>query len=246
MLFTDIEGSTRMLERLGQRYEEVQAEHDRLMREAIAAAGGREVRTAGDSSFSVFRRVDDAVSCACQVQLALKAGRWPDGEAPRVRMGIHSGTPTPSDGDFVGMDVHRAARVMGAAAGGQVLLTEPVRQALADAAQVRDLGHHRLKDLPAPEHLFQLLAPGLESEFSPLRSLNRSNVPTPVNPLVGRSADVARALAWLSRPEVRLLTLFGPGGVGKTRLAIEVATEVVPRYRDGVWIVRWRRCRIRD
>ena len=97
LLFTDIEGSTRMLDRLGERYEEVQAEHDRLMREAIAAAGGREVRTAGDSSFSVFRRVDDAVSCACQVQLALKAERWPDGEAPRVRMGIHSGTPTPSD-----------------------------------------------------------------------------------------------------------------------------------------------------
>ena len=126
---------------------------------------------------------------------------------------------------------------MAVAAGGQVLLTEPARQALADAAQVRDLGHHGLKDLPAPEHLFQLLAPGLESEFSPLRSLNRSNVPAPVNPLVGRSADVARALAWLSRPEVRLLTLFGPGGVGKTRLAIEAATEVVTRYRDGVWIV---------
>ena len=237
LLFTDIEGSTRMLERLGERYEELQAEHDRLMRGAITAAGGREIRTAGDSSFSAFPRVHDAVSCACQVQLGLKAGRWPDGEAPRVRMGIHSGTPTPSDGDFVGMDVHRAARVMAVAAGGQVLLTEPAQQALGNAAQVRDLGHHRLKDLALPEHLFQLLAPGLENEFPPLRSLNRSNLPTPVNRLVGRSADVARALARLSRPEVRLLTLFGPGGAGKTRVAIEVAAEAVRQYRDGVWIV---------
>ena len=237
LLFTDIEGSTRMLERLGERYEELQAEHDRLMREAIAAAGGRVIRTAGDSSFSAFPRVHDAVTCARRVQLALKAGRWPDGEAPRVRMGIHSGTPTPSDGDFVGMDVHRAARVMAAAAGGQVLLTEPARQALGSAAEVRDLGHHRLKDLPMPEHLFQLIAPGLESEFPPLRSLNRSNLPTPVSPLVGRGADVSRALGWLSRPEVRLLTLLGPGGVGKTRLAIEVAAEAVSQYRDGAWIV---------
>ena len=195
------------------------------------------IRTAGDSSFSTFPRVHDAVTCACQMQLALNAGRWPGGEAPRVRMGIHTGTPTPSDGDFVGMDVHRAARVMAVAAGGQVLLTEPARQALGGAAQVRDLGHHRLKDLPTPEHLFQLIAPGLESEFSPLRSLNRSNLPTPVNPLVGRGADVSRALARLNRPEVRLLTLLGPGGVGKTRLAIEVAAEVVTQYRDGVWIV---------
>jgi predicted ATPase/class 3 adenylate cyclase len=237
LLFTDIEGSTRMLERLGERYEELQVEHDRLMRRAIAAAGGHEIHVAGDSFFSTFPRVVDAVSCAREVQLALKAERWPGGEAPRVRMGIHSGTPTPSDGDFVGMDVHRAARVMAVAAGGQVLMTEAAQQALGNAAQVRDLGHHRLKDLPAPEHLFQLLAPELCSEFPPLRSLNRSNLPTPANPLVGRSAEVSDALTRLAQPEVRLLTLLGPGGAGKSRLAIQVAAEAVAQYRDGVWLV---------
>ena len=237
LLFTDVQGSTRMLDRLGERFAVLLGEHDRVMRKAIAAAGGREVATAGDSFFAVFSDVDGAVECARHAQLALSAGEWPGGEAPRVRMGIHTGAPIAREGNFVGIDVHRAARVMAVAHGGQVLLTDEARQALGSPAELRDLGYHRLKDLPAPEHLFQLTAFGLQTEFPPLRSLNRSNLPTPANPLVGRQAEVSRALGLLSRQEVRLVTLFGPGGAGKTRLAIEIAMEAVSHYRDGVWIV---------
>jgi predicted ATPase/class 3 adenylate cyclase len=237
LLFTDIEGSTRMLDRLGESYAGLLTEHHRILREAIAGSGGSEVDTAGDSFFAVFARAADAVACAQRVQLALSEHRWPDGEAPRVRMGIHTGSPSVSDGNFVGIDVHRAARVMAVAYGGQVLLTEQTVRTLEPSIELRDLGYHRLKDLPAPEHLFQLVAAGLEIEFPQLRSLNRSNLPTPANAFIGRQAELAQALELLSSADVRLLTLLGPGGAGKTRLAIEVGAEAVGRYRDGVWIV---------
>ncbi len=237
LLFTDIQGSTRMLDRLGERYRDLLAEHHRVMREAIGAAGGREVDTAGDSFFAVFASAGDAVRCADRAQRALAECEWPGGEALRVRMGIHTGAPEVRDGGFVGLDVHRAARVMAVAYGGQVLLTGEARGALGALVEVRDLGYHRLKDLPAPEHLFQLLAPGLESEFPRLRSLNRSNLPAPAGPLIDRRVEVARAVELLSGPEVRLVTLLGAGGVGKTRLAIEVAADAVSRYGDGVWIL---------
>jgi predicted ATPase/class 3 adenylate cyclase len=236
LLFTDIEGSTRILDQLGERYADLISEHHRVMREAIAASGGREVDIAGDSFFSVFSQAADAIECARHAQLALAEGDWPGGEAPRVRMGIHTGAPEVRDGHFVGMDVHRAARVMAVAHGGQVLLTDAALWALEPPARVSDLGYHRLKDLPAPEHLFQLLAPGLESEFPQLRSLNRTNLPTPANPLVGRREESQRALQLLSHRDVRLLTLVGAGGAGKTRLAIELAGEAVTRYREGVWL----------
>jgi predicted ATPase/class 3 adenylate cyclase len=237
LLFTDIQGSTRMLDRLGERYRDLLAEHHRVIREAIGAAGGREVDTAGDSFFAVFARAGDAVLCAQRAQRALAECEWPGGEALRVRMGIHTGAPEVGDGGFVGLDVHRAARVMAVAYGGQVLLTGEARGALGALVGVRDLGYHRLKDLPAPEHLFQLLAPGLEREFPRLRSLNRSNLPTPASPLIDRQEEVARALGLLSGPEARLVTLLGAGGAGKTRLAIEVAAEAVSRYGDGVWLL---------
>jgi len=194
LLFTDIQGSTRLLDRLGVRFEELLAEHDRLLREAIAASGGREVHTAGDSFFAVFPHVREAVACAVQVQLRLGAARWPGGNAPRVRIGIHTGAPAARGGDFIGMDVHRAARVMAVAHGGQVLLTEPARHAMEGSREVRDLGHHRLKDLPAPEHLFQLLAPGLERDFPPLRSLN---VLTSPRQPPRWSAGAPRSRTWL-------------------------------------------------
>jgi predicted ATPase/class 3 adenylate cyclase len=237
LLFTDIQGSTQMLHRLGDRYADLLAEHHRVMREAIAAAGGREVDTAGDSFFAVFPRAEGAVECALRVQLGLRNSDWPGGEAPRVRMGIHTGSPEVRDREFVGMDVHRAARVMAVAHGGQVLVTDETRRAIDAGVEVRDLGYHRLKDLPEPEHLFQVLASGLASEFPELRSLNRSNLPVPANPLVGRRNETERALELLSRPQTHLLTLQGGGGAGKTRLAVEVAGEAVTRYRDGVWIV---------
>ena len=226
-----------MLERLGERFVDVLAEHDRVLREAIAGCGGREVRTAGDSFFVVFSRAGDALECARRMQLMLGAHAWPDRQAPRIRIGIHTGHPRPVNGDFAGLDVHRAARVMAVAHGGQVLLTEEVRAGLDSSLDVLDLGYHRLKDLPAPERLFQLLGDGLEREFPALRSLNRSNLPIPAGALVGREVEVEGALASLSRAEVRLLTLTGPGGAGKTRLAIETAAQAVSRYRDGVWFV---------
>jgi len=237
MLFTDIEGSTRMLEGLGEHFGEVVREHDRTMREGIAASGGREVHVAGDSFFAVFDRVSDAVQCAVRVQRDLAAAPWPEGGRPRVRMGIHCGNPAPADHDFVGMDVHRAARVMAVAHGGQVLLSGEAAQEVRHDVQLVDLGHHRLKDLPEPEHLFQLVADGLEYQFPRLRSLNRSNLPSPPGDLIGRKGEVEQALELLGREEVRVLTLLGPGGAGKTRLVIEVAAESVPRYRDGVWLV---------
>jgi hypothetical protein len=129
---------------------------------------------------------------------------------------------------------------MAVAHGGQVLLTDAARSALEPPARVADLGHHRLKDLPAPEHLFQLLAPGLESEFPQLRSMNRTNLPTPANALVGRREESQRALQLLSRPDVRLLTLVGTGGAGKTRLAIELAGEAVTGIATGSGSRCWR------
>lgn len=237
LLFTDIAGSTRLLERLGDRYLDLIGEHDRVLREWIRKCHGREVRTAGDSFFAVFADAGDAARCALNVQLALADGIWPGGHPPLVRMGIHTGAPAVRDGGFEGMDVHRAARVMAVAHGGQVLLTDDARRAVDPQMCVRDLGFHRLKDLPEPEHLFQLVAPELPGEFPPLQSLNRSNLPVPGNPLVGRQLEVAQALEMLMRPELRLVTLLGPGGVGKTRVALEVGAEAVSRYRDGVWLV---------
>ena len=237
LLFTDIAGSTRLLERLGPRYLELIGEHDRVLREGILACRGREVRTAGDSFFAVFADARDAVRCALRVQLALAGGVWPGGQAPRVRMGIHTGTPAVRGRGFEGMDVHRAARVMAIAHGGQVLLTDDARRAAGTPVSVRDLGFHRLKDLPEPEHLFQLVAPELPGEFPRLRSLNRSNLPVPGNSLVGRQLEVGQALEMLTHPGPRLITLLGPGGVGKTRVAIEVGAEAISRYRDGVWLV---------
>ena len=237
MLFTDIEGSTLLLDRLGDRYAELLGEHHRLMREAIAATNGCEVDTAGDSFFVAFSSTPDGLDCALRAQLALGAQEWPGGESVRVRMGIHVGTPAVSDGTYVGMDVHRAARVMAVAHGRQVLVTESVRDRLESSVELLDLGHHRLKDLPAPEYLFQLVAVGLPGDFPPLRSLNRSNLPATAHALVGRRAELAGALGLLERGDVRLLTLLGPGGSGKSRLAWEVAAESVTRYREGVWFV---------
>jgi predicted ATPase/class 3 adenylate cyclase len=236
LLFTDIEGSTRMLDGLRDRYRDVLRAHHRVMRDAIAATGGREVDTAGDSFFVVFSSAQAAVDCAARAQRALASREWPAGERPRVRMGIHTGAPTLEGGTFVGMDVHRAARVMAVAHGGQVLLSEDAAQVLGEPGNLLDLGYHRLKDLPAPEHVFQLVVPGLESAFPRLRSLNRLNVPIPSNPIVGRGDDIARGLELLSEG-VRLVTLLGPGGAGKSRLAIELAAQAVERYRDGAWFV---------
>jgi class 3 adenylate cyclase len=171
MLFTDIEGSTRPLHRLGESYQDLLVEHHRVLREAIDAAKGHEVGEAGDSFFAVFGRAADAIKCARDMQLRLGSCQWPGEESPRVRIGVHTGTPSFAQGRYIGIDVHRAARVMSAAYGGQVLLTAETVGALGRGAQVRELGFYRLKDLPAPEHLFQLPDVDLPARFPPLRAV---------------------------------------------------------------------------
>lgn len=224
-LFTDIEGSTRLLQELGDAYADVLSEHHALLREVWAGHRGVEVDTAGDSFFVAFTRASDAVAAAGDAQLALAAG------PVRVRMGLHTGEPIESAGGYVGLDVHRAARIAAAGHGGQVLLS----QATADLAGVdaHDLGLHRLKDLSAPERLFQL---GTE-RFPPLKTLHETNLPVPATPFLGRDRELAEIAALLQRPETRLVTLTGPGGSGKTRLALQGAGAAADGYEHGVWWV---------
>jgi predicted ATPase/class 3 adenylate cyclase len=231
-LFTDIEGSTRLLEQLGPEYEEVLAEHRRLIREAVASHDGVEVDTQGDAFLCAFGRASDAIAAAADAQRSL--ARTP----VRVRMGIHTGEPTRTEEGYVGVDLHRGARLMAAGHGGQVVLSQATRDLLADVP-VRDLGEHRLKDLTHPQRLYQLLADGLASHFPPPRSLeNRPmNLPTQPTVLVGRDRELEQLLTLLQRDDVRLLTLTGPGGTGKTRLALQVAAELVETFAHGVFFV---------
>ena len=224
LLFTDIEGSTRLLEELGDRYADVLAEHRRLLREAFRAHGGVEVDTQGDAFFYAFTTAGGAVEAARNAQLALADG------PVRVRIGIHTGEPIVGAEGYVGIDVHRAARIMGAGHGGQVLVSERTRS-LLDGVALRDLGLHRLKDLSEPQPLYQLG----DGEFPPLRTLHATNLPTQATPLIGRERELAEALHLLRSN--RLLTLTGPGGSGKTRLALQLAAEALEEFPHGVFWV---------
>ena len=225
-LFTDIDGSTRLLHELGERYVEVLAEHRRLLREAFEAQGGVEVDTQGDAFFVAFPRAQGALAAAAAAQAALGAG------PVRVRMGIHTGEPMVTDEGYVGMAVHRGARVMSAGHGGQVLVSEATQRLCGEGFELLDLGPQRLKDMTEPQHLYQLGA----GEFPPLKSLNRTNLPVTGSPLVGREAELERLLALL-RDGLRAVTLTGTGGSGKTRLALQAAAELVGEFRDGVFWV---------
>jgi predicted ATPase/class 3 adenylate cyclase len=243
LLFTDIEGSTRLLERLGDRYLEVLGEHRRLLRAAFARFDGREIGTEGDSFFVAFARASDAVAAAAQGQRALAAHRWPDGVVLRVRMGMHTGEPAVDADGYGGLAVHRAARICAAGHGGQVLLSQPTRELLGaelpSGVGLRDLGEHRLKDLTHPQRLWQLIIAGLPEVFPALRTLGPrpSNLPVRLTRFVGRERELARLHELLDDPTRRLVTLVGPGGIGKTRLAVEVASARHDRYRDGVVFV---------
>ncbi|HKG11515.1 MAG TPA: tetratricopeptide repeat protein [Gaiellaceae bacterium] len=237
-LFTDIEGSTRLLDRLGEGYDEVFAAHCRLLRDAFAGEAGREIGTSGDSFFVVFDGPTGAIAAAAAAQRALTEYEWPEGVDLRVRMGIHSGQARRSGGSYVGLDVHRAARIADAAHGGQILLSESTRS-LVPQTRVRALGEHRLKDLPEPESLYQLVVDDTTAEFPPPRSLAGSGLalPTPPNPIVGREREVAELSELLSLEQVRCVTITGPGGAGKTRLALEVAGRPALDFPDGVVFV---------
>jgi predicted ATPase/class 3 adenylate cyclase len=239
LLFSDIEGSTRLLRRTGDTYAELLAEHRRLLRNAFEGHGGHVLESEGDAFYVAFSSANDAARAAAAAQQALAEHEWPGEHQIRVRMGMHTGEPRAIDGRYVGLDVHRAARVMAAGHGGQVLLSESTRALLDERIGVRDLGAHRLKDLSGPQRLFQLEIEGLPAEFPPLKTLeNRvTNLPLPPNAFIGRTRELADTFALLDREDVRLLTLIGTGGTGKTRLALEVAAGVVDQFKHGVFFV---------
>ena len=242
-LFTDIEGSTRLLRAVGPvRYTELLARHGELIRAAIEAHGGTVVGTEGDALFAAFDRPRDGVAAAVDGQRALAAEPWPDGQHVWVRMGIHTAEATSTSEGYVGVGVHRAARISAAGHGGQILVSQATHDLLLDDAFEHgfvDLGEHRLKDLTESQRLFQLAADGLPERFPPLRTLDArlTNLPTQATLLVGREREVAELVAQLRRSEVHCLTLTGPGGSGKTRLALAVAAEVAADYPNGVFFV---------
>jgi predicted ATPase/class 3 adenylate cyclase len=242
LLFSDIEGSTTLLRRLGDRYWEALSAQRVLLRAAFGSFRGQELGTEGDSFFVVFESAGDAVRCCVAGQRALADHDWPSGEAVRVRMGLHAGEPTRHEDNYAGLDVHRAARIAAAAHGGQVVLSDATRllaaSQLAADVSVRDLGWHRLKDIEAPEHIYQLVAPGLPDPFPPLKSLGaQSRLPVPLTPLVGRDADLGQVCAALTGPVIRLVTLTGTGGVGKTRLSLAAAASLDQEFPHGVFFV---------
>jgi len=224
-LFTDIEGSTRLLHELGDAYAEVLGEHRKALRECFSRHGGVEVDTQGDAFFVAFSRASDALAAAVDGRAALEPGPI------RVRMGLHTGEPLVTDEGYVGIDVHRAARIAAVGYGGQILVSQSTRD-LAAADALRDLGDHRLKDLTAPERIYQLG----EGDFPPLKSLNTTNLPVASNPLVGRKTELAELTALLMGSE-RLVTLTGPGGSGKTRLCLQVGAELLEHFPGGVFFV---------
>jgi len=239
LLFSDIEGSTSLLSRLGDRYGDVLSAQRAMMRTAITEHDGHEMGTEGDSFFVVFESVAAAVNAAYQAQRGLNAYPWPDGTQVGVRMGLHTGEPHRHEDGYVGMDVHRAARVAACAHGGQVLLSAATHTfAVAEPVDFVDLGWHRLKDIPEPEHLYQLIAQDLLREFPPPKSLgSRATLPIPPTPIVGREEELAEPHSLITAEDVRLVTLSGPGGCGKTRLAIAAAAALEQEFPDGVYFV---------
>ncbi|HET7758539.1 MAG TPA: adenylate/guanylate cyclase domain-containing protein [Gaiellaceae bacterium] len=238
LLFTDIEGSTRLLRRVGDAYADLLGEHRRLLAGAFERHHGMIVDSEGDAFFVAFASARDAAAAAEAGQRALAEHRWPGDEELRVRMGMHTGEPRLVDGRYVGLDVHHAARVMAAGHGGQVLLSESTRVLLDDGTRLHDLGEHRLKDLSQPQRLYQLEVDGLPAEFPPLKTLDNrpTNLPVQPNELIGRERELEEAAALLTNG-LRALTLTGPGGTGKTRLALQLAADVVEEFPDGVFFV---------
>lgn len=238
-LFTDIEGSTRLLQSLADSYGALLSEHRALITGAVEEAGGRVFGTEGDATFSSFPTAGSALQAAAQAQRSLETHEWPPDGRIRVRMGVHTGEAVETDGDYVGLALHQVARIMSAGHGGQVLVSEATRQlaaVLPDGVELRDLGLKRLKDLAAPERLYQLVIYGLDDRFPALRTLDAraNNLPVQLTSFVGR-AELATARATFAN--TRLLTLTGPGGTGKTRLALQLAAEMSDEFDDGVFFV---------
>lgn len=242
-LFTDIEGSTRRWEQFPAAMAVAVARHDALIREVIEKHGGTVFKTIGDAFCAAFATASQGVGAALEAQRAIGSEEWGEVAPLRVRMALHSGVAQERDADYFGPTVNRVARILSVGAGGQTLLSAATRQLaqpdLPPEVTLQDFGPHRLKDLERAEQLFGLLAPGLPTDFPPLKSLNHRvhNLPVHPTPLIGREAEVAAILALLSEGTSRLVTLTGPGGTGKTRLSLQIGAESVDHYRDGVYFV---------
>ncbi|TFH32562.1 MAG: adenylate/guanylate cyclase domain-containing protein, partial [Anaerolineales bacterium] len=257
-LFTDIEGSTQLLKQLREQYSTLLDEQRAIMNDAFATWGGHVVDTRGEEFFVAFPRATDAVAAAVDAQRGLAAHEWPEGIDVRVRMGLHTGEPWVAEAGYVGMDVHRAARIGNVGYGGQVLLSETtaalVMDELPDGVSLLDLGRHRLKDVRRMEQIRQVVIDGLLSEFPPLKSLEtvlpdaaaekpRHNLPSELTPFIGRQAELVQITDMLRNPSGRLLTLIGVGGMGKTRLSLRAAAELVEEFPHGVWLVEFAKLR---
>jgi predicted ATPase/class 3 adenylate cyclase len=243
-LFTDIEGSTKSWENSPELMRGALSRHDAILRSSIEANGGYIVKTVGDGFHAAFPTALLALNAALDAQRALADERWPEATGPiKVRMALHTGSGEERDGDYYGPSVNRAARLLSAGHGGQVLLSivtqELVRDTLPPGVQLLDMGEHRLKDLTRPEHIFQLLLPDRPSQFPPIKTLDTrpNNLPLQPTPFIGREKALAVVAELISRQNVRLLTLAGPGGVGKSRIALQVAAEVIDSFADGVFFV---------
>jgi predicted ATPase/class 3 adenylate cyclase len=248
-LFSDIEGSTQIWERHPQGMRAALSHHDVLLRQCVTAHNGHIVKTTGDGAYAVFERAIDAIQAAILAQTTFLADPWSDTTPDRLmaRMGINTGEAEIRERDYHGVSVNRAARIMSAGHGGQILVST-ITAALCDdqlpeGMELRDLGDHQLKGLSRPERILQLIVPDLPSEFPPLRSLGEFiiNLPTPATGFIGRPSEVRQIVDRLNDPTVRLLSLIGPGGAGKTRLAIEAAHELsrdyLPRFHDGIYFI---------
>jgi len=243
LLFPDIEGLTRLLQESGQGYPGILVECRLLLRAIFQQWHGYQVDTQGDSFFVAFARATDAILAAVDVQRALATHAWPKDVTVRVRMGLHTGEPSVASEGYIGSDVNLAARIMSAGYGGQVLLSQTTGDLIdhnfPTGVSLRDLGEHRLKDLRRPKRLFQLVIEGLPADFPPLKTLDArpNNLPIQFTSLIGREKEVAAVQNLLSREDIRLLTLTGPGGTGKTRLGLQVAAELNDSFTDGVFFV---------
>ncbi len=239
-LFTDIEGPTRLVQEQGAGFQTLLETHSELIRGATSESGGVEIRTEGDSFFVVFSSAPDAVRAAVIAQRALTGYEWPAASEVRVRMGLHTGEGTVGGDDYVGLDVHRAARLADAAHGGQIVISESTRVLMPVGLSLDesflDLGVHMFKDLQQPERVYQVIHPDLPTEFPPLRSLDGfpNNLPAQLSSFLGREETLRAAQKAIG--DARLVTLMGPGGVGKTRLALQVAASQIETHPDGVWL----------
>jgi len=242
-LFTDIEGSTELWERFPESMSGALARHDGIVRDTIVAHGGHVFKEVGDGIYGAFASAPRAVAAALAVQRALQLEEWVTNEPLRVRVALHAGEARPREGDYYGRVLNRTARILAAGHGGQILLSQAVERltsaSFPEGVALRDLGERSLKDLTDPERLFQLVADDLPTEFPPLRTLDvrPHNIPAQTSPLIGREEEIREIRELVLDPSIRLVTLLGPGGTGKTRLALHVAAEQIDAFPDGVFIV---------